>query len=148
MPRSRLPVPKPVKSFSFTSAWSSPSLSLRKTMCGAAGDDDAAIRRRDAVTRRQSVRPHDGFVHDSVAIGVAQELHGAVGFGLGFLFGLLAGLDAAHFEVELAGFVQLVDVILAFDVVAVQFADKAAAFVIPADAGGLVDERFAGEEAD
>jgi hypothetical protein len=35
MPRSRLPVPKPVKSFSFTSAWSSPSLSLRKTMCGA-----------------------------------------------------------------------------------------------------------------
>jgi hypothetical protein len=112
------------------------------------GDDDAAVRRRDAVAGRQSVRPHDGFVHDSVAIGVAQEFHGAVGFGLGLLLGRLAGLDATHFQVELAGFVQLVDVVLPFDVVAVQFADKAAALVIPADAGWLVDERFAGEEAD
>lgn len=66
-----------------------------------AGDDESAIRRCDAVTRRQSICPHDGLVHDAVAIGVAQEFHGAVGFGLGFLFGLFAGLDAAHFEVEL-----------------------------------------------
>lgn len=29
-----------------------------------------------------------------------------------------------------------------------QFADKAAALVVPADAGGLGDERFAGEQAD
>jgi hypothetical protein len=38
-----------------------------------AGDDDAAIRRRNAVTRRQSICPHDGLVHDAIAIGVAQS---------------------------------------------------------------------------
>ena len=86
--------------------------------------DHAVPRRYDAVAGRQAVGPNRRPVHAPVAVGVLQELHGAVLLLLRLLNGLGVGGDAAHGLVEHAGLVQLQDVEVALQVVAVDLADE------------------------
>ena len=86
------------------------------------------------------------MIHHAVAVGVDQPLDGAELFLLGAAHGVLVGGDAPDDTVELSGLVQLLDVELALDIVAVQFADEEVAVRVPADAGGLADERLGGDQ--
>ena len=106
--------------------------------------DDAATSWADAEAGRQPVGPHLGVIHHAVAVGVDQTLDGAELFLLGSAHGVLIGGDAPYDTVKLSGLVQLLNVELALDIVAVQFADKEIAMRVPADAGGLADERLGG----
>ncbi len=58
----------------------------------------------------------------------------------------LGSSDAADRGIELAGLVQLLDVIPAIHVVTVQLGEEEPALLIPANAGRLVDERFTGDQ--
>ena len=118
----------------------------KKNNVRRAGDDDAAARGTNAVGGRQVVGENFRRVHDTVAVAVAQKPDRAVSSGPGRLLGLLVGLDAAHFAVELAGLVQFLDVVLAFEIVAVEFAHKKPAVLVPTNAGWFANERFAGDE--
>ena len=66
----------------------------------------------------------------------------ALGFGDGFG----GSGNAADLGVELAGLVELLDIVLAFEIVAVEFGDEQAAVGVPAQAGGLLDKGFGGKK--
>jgi hypothetical protein len=55
-------------------------------------------------------------------------------------------LNATDFAIELSGFVQLINVKLAFEIVAMQFADEKPTAFVPTNTGRFGDERFAGDE--
>ena len=105
--------------------------------------DDPAPRRADSETGRQPIGPDKGAVHAAIAIEVVQSLDRAVRLGLGGLLVPLVRLDPAHHPVELPAPVQLLDVVLPFQVVAVQFGDEELPALIPAHARRLVEERLA-----
>ena len=113
-----------------------------------AGDDDAAVSGRDAITWRQPVSPDHGLVHHAIAIRVTQQFHRAVSLGLGLFPGLLTGLNAPHLHVQFAGLVQFIEIVLPLDIVTVQLAHKQPAALVPAHAGRLGDQRLTGEKFD
>ena len=110
--------------------------------------DDAAAGGDDAEAGRQVVSPGVGPVHAPIAIGVVQELDPAVGLFPGLGQGLWSRVDPPDFLVQLSRLVQLDDVEMPLEVVAVNLADEQAALFIPGDARGVGDERLTGDQLD
>ena len=113
-----------------------------------ADGDDPAPRRADPEAGRQAIGPDLRAVHAAVAVDVVQSLDRAVRLGVRSLLVPLVRLDPPHHAVELPGPVQLLDVVLPFQVVAVQLADEESPTLIPAHARGLADERLARHQLD
>jgi hypothetical protein len=99
---------------------------------GLTRGDDSSPCRTDPETGRQPIGPDLRAIDATVAVGVAQLLDGAVRLGLRRLLVPLVRLDPAHHPVELPALVQLLDVILPLQVVAVQFGDEELPAFIPA----------------
>src|SRR5262249_38762866 len=102
----------------------------------------------DSETGRQAIRPDLRAIHAAVAIDVGQLLDRAVRPGLGSLLVPLVRLNSPHHAVELPRLVQLLDVVLPFQVVALQLTDEELPALIPADARRLADERLARDQLD
>ena len=115
---------------------------LEKNNVRRARDDDPTARRHKPIHRRQSLRPHHRLVHAPVAVRIRQQLHHAERARLRRLLELRVRLYAAHLRVELAGLVQLLDVELPREIVAVQLAHKHPPMLIPAHARRRRDERL------
>src|SRR5262249_26946960 len=109
-----------------------------------AGGDDSPPGRTDPVAGRHVIGPDVRPVHVPVAVRIAQSLDRAIRPGLSGPLGLLVGLNPPHDAVEFAGLVQLLDVVLTFEVVAVQFANEELPAFVPAHARWLADDRLAG----
>src|SRR5262249_9217579 len=105
--------------------------------------DDSSPSRTDPMTGGQTIGPDVGLVHASVPLRSAQTLDRAVRPGGSGLLGFFIGLNPPHDTVQLAGFVQLLDVVLTFEVVAVQLANEELSAFIPAHTGWLANDRFA-----
>src|SRR5262249_14266078 len=113
-----------------------------------AGGHDSVPCRTDSEAGRQAIGPALRAIHAAVAIDVGQPLDRAVRPGLGRLLVPLVRLDPPHHAVELPRLIQLLDVVLPFQVVAVQLADEELTALIPAHARRLADERLARDQLD
>src|SRR5262249_40668782 len=113
----------------------------------ARGDDPSPCR-ADPETGRQTIGPDLRAVHSAVAIDVVHSLDRAVRLGLRRSLVPLVRLDPPHPAVELPRPVKLLDIVLPFQVVAVQFADEELPALIPADARRLTNERLARNRLD
>ncbi|MFM1941638.1 MAG: hypothetical protein RI897_620 [Verrucomicrobiota bacterium] len=106
----------------------------QKDDVGRAGEDETAAGRNKPVDWWEVCGPERGSVHDAVGIGILEHFNDAIGSGFSRLFEFFVGLDASDLGVELAGLIEFLDVQLAFEIVAVEFADEEASASIPADA--------------
>ena len=71
-------MPQPVLRIWRTSALSSPLVSLRNSMCGAADDDHAAIGEHQAGRQVEMVGEDRELVGAAVAVGVLEDLDAVV----------------------------------------------------------------------
>ena len=108
--------------------------------------NNPAARWADTETGRQSVGPNLGAIHRAVTVVIDHFFNRPKLLVLSAAYGVLVGCDAPDDTVEFAGLVQFLNVVLALSIVAVQFADKEAAVRVPADTGGLADERLGDDE--
>src|SRR5262249_22310873 len=109
---------------------------------------DSALCRADPETGRQAIGPDLRAIHAAVAVDVAQSLDRAVCLSLRSPLVPLVRLNPPHHAVELPRPVQLLDVVLTFQVVAVELTDEELPPLIPAQARRLADERLARDQLD
>src|SRR6185437_3914268 len=95
-----------------------------------------------------AIGPDLRAIHAAAAIEGVQQPDRAIRLGLRGLLVPLVRLDPPHHAVELPGPVQLLDVVLPFQVVAVQLADEESPSLIPAHARPLADERLTRDQID
>ena len=108
--------------------------------------NNSVARRADTETCRQSVGPNFGAIHRAVAVVIDHFFDCPKLLSLGAAHGVLVGCDAPDDTVKFAGLVQFLNVVLTLSIVAVEFADEEVAVRVPADTGGLADERLGDDE--
>ncbi len=110
------------------------------------GHDQAPPRRTKPVAGRQVIGPNLSSIQTAVAIGVEQELDAAVRAGQRGLLRLVVRLHAPHDTIQFARLVKGFDVELAFQVVAVQFANKESPLFVPTNARRLPNQRLGSKQ--
>ena len=102
--------------------------------------------RHDPVAGWETICKHHRPVHHPVAIIVVQSFNRAICLGLRSLLGIIRGLDATHLAIEQARLVELLDVCLTFEVVAVELAHIESPLGIPTDARRFADQGLGGHQ--
>ena len=108
--------------------------------------DDATVGRTDPHASRQLIRQHLSLVHDAITVCINESLHRSRLLFLRLQDRFGGSGKAPDHLIQLTSLVQFFDVVLALQIVAVQFGDEEVASLIPTHTRGLTDQRFGGHQ--